>query len=72
MLGATGSVEAGYTALMIKNNIIIPTINLEDPDPDCDLDYVPNKAIPFDINYAMSNSFGFGGTNACIVLKKFV
>lgn len=72
MLGATGSVEAAYTALMIKNKTIIPTINLEEPDPDCDLDYVPNDAITYNINYAMSNSFGFGGTNACIILKKFI
>jgi len=72
MLGATGSVEAAYTALMIKNVCIAPTINLIEQDPECDLDYVPNKAISYNINYAMTNSFGFGGTNACIILKKFV
>jgi len=72
MLGATGSVEAAYTALMIKNGCIAPTINLIEQDPECDLDYVPNKAISYNINYAMTNSFGFGGTNACIILKKFV
>jgi 3-oxoacyl-[acyl-carrier-protein] synthase II len=72
MLGATGSVEAAYTALMIKNSCIAPTINLIEQDPECDLDYVPNKAILHNISYAMTNSFGFGGTNACIILKKFV
>ena len=72
MLGATGSVEVAYTSLMIKNNLVAPTINLEEPDPDCDLDYVPNNAVVYSINYAMSNSFGFGGTNACIILKKFM
>ena len=71
LLGATGTVEAAFTALMIKNGIIVPTINLEEPDPECDLDYVPNKAISYDIKYALSNSFGFGGTNASIALKKY-
>ncbi|MDY6820796.1 MAG: beta-ketoacyl-ACP synthase II [Deferribacterota bacterium] len=71
LIGATGGVEVAYTSMMMKYGKIAPTINLEEADDECDLDYVPNKALPFDINYAMSNSFGFGGTNACIVLKKY-
>ena len=72
LLGATGGVEAGITALCIKNQIMTPTINYEHPDPDCDLDYVPNAARPSEIVYGMSNSFGFGGTNAALLLRKFV
>jgi 3-oxoacyl-[acyl-carrier-protein] synthase II len=72
LLGASGGVEAGICALSILNGIVPPTINLENPDSECDLDYVPNKARELDINIAMSNSFGFGGTNACILLKRFV
>jgi 3-oxoacyl-[acyl-carrier-protein] synthase II len=71
LLGASGGVEAGFCALSIYNRIVPPTINLDNPDPACDLDYVPHKARPLDINIAMSNSFGFGGTNACIIFKKF-
>jgi 3-oxoacyl-[acyl-carrier-protein] synthase II len=71
LLGAAGAVEAGVTALSIRNQTLHPTINLEVPDPDCDLDYVPNRARPARVRYAMSNSFGFGGTNACILLKQF-
>jgi 3-oxoacyl-[acyl-carrier-protein] synthase II len=71
LLGASGGVEAGICALSISNSIAPPTINLENPDTGCDLDYVPHKARPLDINIAMSNSFGFGGTNACIIFKKF-
>lgn len=70
-LGATGAIELILTALASKHDIIPPTINYETPDPDCDLDYVPNKARNATVNIAMSNSFGFGGTNACIVLKKY-
>jgi len=70
LLGASGGVEAGICALSIRNGIVPPTINLENPDTECDLDYVPHKARPLDINIAMSNSFGFGGTNACIIFKK--
>jgi 3-oxoacyl-[acyl-carrier-protein] synthase II len=72
LLGASGGVEAGFCALSIINGMVPPTINLENPDSECDLDYVPNKARALDINIAMSNSFGFGGTNACILLKRFV
>lgn len=71
LLGASGGVEGAICALSIFNGIVPPTINLEEPDPECDLDYVPNSSRPLDINVAISNSFGFGGTNACIVLKKY-
>jgi 3-oxoacyl-[acyl-carrier-protein] synthase II len=71
LLGAAGGIEAGITALCIKHQIMTPTINYEYPDPDCDLDYVPNKARPAEIIYALSNSFGFGGTNGALLLKKF-
>jgi 3-oxoacyl-[acyl-carrier-protein] synthase II len=71
LLGASGAVEAVVTALSIRDQIIHPTVNQEVPDPDCDLDYVPNVARQASIQYALSNSFGFGGTNACILLKRF-
>jgi len=71
MLGATGGAEAVFTALTIKNGIIPPTVNYEFPDEDCDLNYTPNKAVKKTIHYALSNSFGFGGTNGSILLKKF-
>lgn len=70
LLGAAGAVEAIATVKTIQTGIIPPTINLENPDPECDLDYVPNKAIEYPVNYALSNSFGFGGTNACLLFKK--
>jgi len=71
LLGAAGAVEAGVTALTIRDQVIHPTINQEVPDPDCDLDYVPNEARKARIRYALSNSFGCGGTNACLLLKQF-
>lgn len=71
LLGASGGVEAAVTALAIKHQIMPPTINYEFPDPDCDLDYVPNKHRPARIEYALSNSFGFGGTNATLIFKRF-
>jgi len=71
LLGASGGVEAAICAQSIFNGIAPPTINLENPDPECDLDYIPGKARPLDINVAMSNSFGFGGTNACIIFRRF-
>ncbi len=71
LLGAAGGVEAVVCALTVHHNVVPPTINLENPDPECDLDYVPNQARKIDIRAAMSNSFGFGGTNACLVFKKF-
>ena len=72
MLGASGAVEAIISALAVKNNIIPPTINYQVPDDDCDLDIVPNKARESRVDYAMSNSLGFGGHNASIVLRKVV
>jgi len=71
LLGAAGAVEAGITSLCLTHQIMTPTINYEHPDPECDLDYVPNAARPAEIVYALSNSFGFGGTNGCLVLKRF-
>ncbi|MFP4081218.1 MAG: beta-ketoacyl-ACP synthase II [Candidatus Aminicenantes bacterium] len=71
LLGAAGGVEAGIAALALKNQIMPPTINHEYPDPECDLDYVPNQARPAEIRYALSNSFGFGGTNGALVFKKY-
>lgn len=71
LLGAAGGVEAVICGLTLKNGVIPPTINLEHPDPECDLDYVPNEARQADVKVAMSNSFGFGGHNATIILKKF-
>ncbi|ALM56526.1 beta-ketoacyl-ACP synthase II [Staphylococcus equorum] len=71
LLGATGGLEAIFSALSIRDSRIAPTIHADSPDPECDLDIVPNKAEDLDINYAMSNSLGFGGHNAVIVLKKF-
>ena len=71
LLGASGGVEAISTALTIKNDIIPPTINYNSPDPECDLDYVPNKSEKKIVNYAISNSFGFGGHNGVIVLGKY-
>ena len=71
MMGATGAVEAAITALVCKEQIVPPTINLNDSDPDCDLDYVPNQARKKDIEYAMSTSIGLGGHNSAIILKKW-
>lgn len=71
MLGAAGGIESVFTALSIKDQIAPPTINLQEASPECDLDYVPNEARKMNIRYAMSNSFGFGGTNAVIVMKRF-
>lgn len=71
MLGAAGGVEGIITALAIEDDYLPPTINYETPDPECDLDYVPNKGREAKINYAISNSLGFGGHNASIVLKKY-
>ena len=71
LLGAAGGVEAIFTALALHHNVIPPTINLDNPDPACDLDYVPHTARTFKTDYAMTNSFGFGGTNATLVLKQF-
>ena len=71
LLGGAGGLEAGITVLALRDQIAPPTINYEFPDPECDLDYVPNRARPMKIDYALSNSFGFGGTNGCLIFKKF-
>lgn len=71
LLGAAGGLEAGVSVLVLRDQIIPPTINLENPDPDCDLDYVPGTARKAEIRYVLSSSFGFGGTNACILLKRY-
>ncbi len=71
LLGAAGGLEAGIVALAVRDQVIPPTVNLENQDPDCDLDYVPNEKRNKKITYALSNSFGFGGTNACLIFKRF-
>jgi 3-oxoacyl-[acyl-carrier-protein] synthase II len=71
LLGGAGGLEAGISALSVFHQIAPPTINLEHPDPECDLDYVPCKSRPMPITYALSNSFGFGGTNAALLFKKY-
>lgn len=70
LLGAAGGVEAVITALCIYHGDVPPTINLDTPDPECDLDYVPHKSRKMSVDHALTNSFGFGGTNACLVFKK--
>jgi len=70
-LGAAGGIEAIAVVKMIQDGIIHPTINLDNPDPECDLDYVPNKAIEYDVEYGISNSFGFGGHNVTLVFRKY-
>jgi 3-oxoacyl-[acyl-carrier-protein] synthase II len=71
LLGGAGGLEAGITALAVHQQVVPPTINLDDPDPDCDLDYVPHQKRKMPIRYALSNSFGFGGTNATLLFKKY-
>jgi 3-oxoacyl-[acyl-carrier-protein] synthase II len=71
LLGGAGGLEAGITVLAIRDQIAPPTINYENPDPKCDLDYVPNHARPMKIEYALSNSFGFGGTNGSLIFKRY-
>ena len=71
LLGAAGGLEAGITALAVHHQQVPPTINLDNPDPECDLDYVPHTARKMPIEYALSNSFGFGGTNAALLLKRY-
>ena len=70
LLGAAGGLEAGITALAVRRQTLPPTINLDTPDPDCDLDYVPGSARSATVRYALSNSFGFGGTNAVLLFKR--
>ncbi len=71
LLGAAGGIEAAFSVLAVHNGVVPPTINLDNPDPECDLDYVPNQARNVDIKVAVSNSFGFGGTNASVIVRKF-
>ena len=71
LLGGAGGLEAGVTALALRDQIIPPTINLDNQDPECDLDYVPHTARKVSMEYAISNSFGFGGTNGCLVFKRW-
>ncbi|MEJ2007314.1 MAG: beta-ketoacyl-[acyl-carrier-protein] synthase II, partial [Acidobacteriota bacterium] len=71
LLGGAGGLEAGISTLVLRDQIIPPTINYENPDPDCDLDYVPNQARKANVNYILSNSFGFGGTNAALLFKRY-
>jgi 3-oxoacyl-[acyl-carrier-protein] synthase II len=70
-LGASGAIEAIASILAVRDDIVPPTINYETPDPECDLDYIPNESRRVPVEYALSNNFGFGGHNACLVLKKF-
>ncbi|MEO1899263.1 MAG: beta-ketoacyl synthase N-terminal-like domain-containing protein, partial [Methylococcales bacterium] len=72
LLGAAGGVEAVFSALAIKHQVAPPTINLDTPDPECDLDYVPHTAREMKIDIAVSNSFGFGGTNGSLVFKRYL
>lgn len=72
LLGGSGGIETVFTALAIERGILPPTINFENPGEECDLDYVPNVARPAHVTYAMSNSFGFGGTNASLILKRYI
>jgi 3-oxoacyl-[acyl-carrier-protein] synthase II len=71
LLGGAGGLEAGFTVLALRDQIAPPTINLDVPGEGCDLDYVPNQARPMKIDYALTNSFGFGGTNGCLIFKRF-
>lgn len=72
LLGAAGGIEAALAVMAVQNDIVPPTINYENPDPDCDLDYVPNEARKMKVNVAISDNLGFGGHNAAVVFKKFV
>jgi 3-oxoacyl-[acyl-carrier-protein] synthase II len=71
LLGAAGGIEAVFSILALQKGIIPPTINLDDPDPECDLDYVPHQARACSVDVAISNAFGFGGVNACLVFRRW-
>jgi len=71
LLGGAGGLEAGITALALREQMVPPTMNYETPDPDCDLDYVPNEARKLEFECALSNSFGFGGTNAALLFRRY-
>ena len=70
-MGATGAIESVFCLLAIRDNMVPPTINYETPDPECDLDYIPNEARPADVKIAMNHAFGFGGHNAVLIFKEF-
>jgi 3-oxoacyl-[acyl-carrier-protein] synthase II/nodulation protein E len=70
-LGAAGAIEAMFATLAVYEGVLPPTINYEVPDPECDLDYVPNTSRKADVRVAVNNSFGFGGHNACVVFRRF-
>jgi 3-oxoacyl-[acyl-carrier-protein] synthase II len=72
LLGGAGGLEAGITVLALRDQMLPPTVNLENPDPECDLDYVPNQARKVEVEYAMSNSFGFGGTNGALLFRRWM
>ena len=71
LLGGAGGLEAGITVMAMIEQIAPPTINLDNPDDECDLDFIPHKARPMRIDYALSNSFGFGGTHGCLIFKRW-
>jgi len=71
LLGGAGGLEAGITVLALRDQILPPTINIFNQDPECDLDYVPNQARTATLDYALSNSFGFGGTNGSLIFKRW-
>ena len=71
LLGAAGAIEAAVSVLAIHDSILPPTINYQTPDPACDLDYIPNHARKAEVEYALSNSFGFGGTNAALLFRRW-
>jgi 3-oxoacyl-[acyl-carrier-protein] synthase II len=71
LIGCAGAIEAMICILSIRNGVIPPTINYQNPDPDCDLDYVPNVARKAEVNTTLSNSFGFGGHNSVLVIRKY-
>jgi 3-oxoacyl-[acyl-carrier-protein] synthase II len=71
LLGAAGGIEAVFAVLAIHREILPPTINLDHPDPACDLDYIPNTARRARVDFALSNSFGFGGVNACLLFRRY-
>jgi 3-oxoacyl-[acyl-carrier-protein] synthase II len=71
LLGGAGGLEAGITVLALRDQIVPPTINYETPDPECDLDYVPNQSRKVNMEYALSNSFGFGGTNGSLIFRRW-
>ena len=70
-LGAAGAVEAIFSILAVERGVLPPTINYDEPDPECDLDYIPNESREADVRIAVSNSFGFGGHNATVVFRRF-